>query len=225
MSGMMELMTRREPLCGELLEHVHEDGPLGLMVHHPLVIEMVVDKEHGALLNRRLALKKQAVDKAAETNDWSRFVFLHERPYRIDALYTALARAHSKSEKMWELVGEVWIDQEYVYDHLDAWVDIWSTDVEHRPACMDARERRELETIPEELTVWRGTGYEDSISGLAWTTDRAKAEWFAYRWQQRPILVEGRVAKRDVFAYFLRRGEHEVVAENVRVVDVKHERG
>jgi hypothetical protein len=62
---------------------------------------------------------------------------------------------------------------------------------------------------------------------MSWSTDKTKAEWFAYRFSsmdgRTPFLVEGQVQKTDILAYFTGRGESEVVALPEAVEDIKLE--
>ena len=60
--------------------------------------------------------------------------------------------------------------------------------------------------------------------GWSWTTEKAKAEWFARRFaaldRVKPKVITGIVAKNDVIAYFGRRKEAEVVCRPKAVRDV-----
>ena len=76
------------------------------------------------------------------------------------------------------------------------------------------------------IEVWRGQPFGASV-GMSWTTDRAQAEWFASRWEQRDIpavLLNTIVLPHAILALDNDREEHEVVVdplmlEGVREID------
>jgi hypothetical protein len=87
--------------------------------NHPLVQQLpgLVDPEHAAILNHRYREKRQYVEKAIADRDWSTFIFLNERPYRIGAF---MEIAHELSNKeYWPLVSEMWSDSENIWQNLE----------------------------------------------------------------------------------------------------------
>jgi len=89
-----------------------------------------------------------------------------------------------------------------------------------------------FEELPDEITVYRGwseTNVKAGMTkrmGLAWTTDRKIAEWFAKRWKHTDAkLAIGKVRKSDVYMYTNERNEREVVinprkVKNKKVINV-----
>jgi len=95
--------------------------------------------------------------------------------------------------------------------------------IEGRRACMSKEEIRFLDTLPEQIEIWRGTSHKRSLAGLAWTLDREKAVWFAQRFcseSRAPLLAKGIVEKRDVLAYFEKRDEREILSMNASIISV-----
>lgn len=86
---------------------------------------------------------------------------------------------------------------------------------------MNEKERSCLAEMPNLIRVWRGMMFKKSVTGLAWTFDAERAEWFADRallgGRKKSFIASGLVAKADVYAIFLGRGESEVVTERVNV--------
>ena len=122
--------------------------------------------------SRRLS----AVDTARNEKNWSRFIFLHERPFRAEALESIDG---IPPKQFWPLVGEVWIDTESVRNDLEIWCTIWSRTDPDRVLAMTAEERAQLAELPSKLTVWRGVSHKDAVESLAWTLDRKIAVFFA----------------------------------------------
>jgi hypothetical protein len=88
---------------------VHDDGPFGPQLHHPLLIELFFDPCRAALINHRYRLKSKAVEEKLRDRRWASYVFMHERPYRLDALLRCATLGFAGAE-YWKLVGEVWAE-------------------------------------------------------------------------------------------------------------------
>jgi hypothetical protein len=80
-----ELSEKAERLDPELEEYLVDEGPRGLCLRHPLVQQFDVSAERAALWNKIYKDKMHAVEQAIENGDWHGYVFLHERPWRLDA--------------------------------------------------------------------------------------------------------------------------------------------
>ena len=74
--------------------------------------------------------------------------------------------------------------------------------------------------LPETFTIYRGVTPGRNPDGMSWTRECDKAEWFSNRFGEGYIL-EGTANKNDVFAFFSRRGEEEVVIEAGKVKNKK----
>ena len=85
---------------------------------------------------------------------------------------------------------------------------------------MSAYERRYLASLPNRLTIFRGS-QSMQVQGWSWTLDEKKALWFAKRLERLgfgiPRVTTGRAKKSDVIAYFSRRKEKEIVIDPSRV--------
>src|SRR5206468_336994 len=175
-----------EPLDPEFAEWM-EDGPFGPAIKHPLVYDFT--PQIGGLPNRQLRYKKKALARATEEKDWHTVVFLHERPWRADALINIV---HEHGEEIadadyWKLVGSVWIDSENIWQNTLEWDALLGSERGDREAIMAADDEDEApdlamyRALPETVTVYRGATDGLNEEGLSWTTDRAKAVWFAKR--------------------------------------------
>jgi hypothetical protein len=167
-------------------------------------------------LNEQYSYKRKALIVAASQKDWHTYVFLHERPYRLDALIHISETYSLSNKKFWELVGSVWTDSENIYQNVKEWQEVWATGRPNHQAAMTKDERLALAALPDELTIYRGAREDLNEDGLSWTTDRARAEWFAKRFNREgdAVVLEARVTKHDVLAYFTGRNESEVVTSD-----------
>lgn len=200
-----EAMKRmqEEALDSELQLWV-EPGPLGNFLNHPLVQDMMVDAMPG-LANMRLRDKRKRLNAAVARDDWNSYVFLHERPYRFQALEEALSEYDIQEPD--KLATSVWIDSENIHQNYDGWNEVLST----HGLAMEPEEQAVLDALPEAVTIYRGCTKEGE-NGYSWTLDKTKAEWFAKRFSRSGAqLLEAQVSKDSIVAYLGRRGESEIV--------------
>jgi hypothetical protein len=209
---------REEPLDPELGPYVHDDGPFGPMLQHPLVYEIVLPPNRCSHVNAIYRQKREAVDRAQADGDWNAFVWLHERPHRCEAFLSIADRLPDKD--YWAFAGAVWQDSENIWQNLKEWRSILRSQRPAREHFMSEEDRIALAEMADRLTVYRGID-RASYRGLSWTLDKSIAEFFAMRFNgpsQR--IVEGTVSKSRVIAYLSDRGEQEIVAlpQHVRPV-------
>lgn len=212
--------SQKVALNPDLAKHIVQ-GPMGNMLHHPLVISVMYSPIENARLNMYYEQKRATIEEAIQQKNWPTFVFAHERPYRIDAINQALCLGLADdSVTYWQLVGIAWTDSENIHQNIDDWIDLLLADVPNREEIMDDEEHIALSALPETITVYRGVHCMEAAYGLSWTTDLAKAEWFAKRYKNKiPMVFSGNVCKSNVIAHFLGRNEKEIVVHPEDVND------
>jgi hypothetical protein len=214
-ANIIELMQSDEPLHPDLVEHVIPTE-FGSVVHHPLVIEIA---PHPGLVNARYVAKTQQVRSARRRKDWRSFVWLHERPYRLNAFVDIHRRLDD--DAYWSLLADIWIDSENIWQNTAEWILLLEAD--RAGSMMSPEEAEALESMPDPVTVYRGAIADRNEEGLSWTVDRERAEWFATRMASDgdvAVVLEGRVDRDLVAAYLTGRGEDEVVVFDWAFVDV-----
>jgi hypothetical protein len=215
--NFVELFSKQEELHPDLAARLRDDT-FGKCLHHPLMIEVIYNPVMNALINKSYLMKKEYVETKLNECDYHAYVFLHERPYRLEA-FQRIADCLLAPELYWDVVASIWTDSENIFEHYNDWRRIWSPDsvalVSHRRRVMDEEELAALEALPAIIPVYRGVRSTKYKKGMSWTTDLEKAEWFAKRFPQkgrRPVVVEGWIHRSEVLAHFLGRGENEIVA-------------
>ena len=194
-------MTALNP---ELAAYLEPMAGFGLMLRHPLVYAVpyfgVPENER---LNQLLEFRKQDLKKAIEKRDHHRFVFAHERPYRL----AALRELHGEisTAELNPLILQVYVDSENARDNYDDWFELLEPLTGTDPW-------QTLHELPDgeggEFTIYRG----GPVMGFSWTLDLEKAKWFANRWDANGELWTATVVKDNVIGYYDGRGETEVVA-------------
>src|SRR5262249_37328900 len=123
----------------------------------------------------------------------------------------------------WKLLGALYTQSEGTYKNRGLWLTLFGREeygfghemlALRHDHLMTASERKTLSKLPDRFTVYRGYTH-GRRTGIAWTIDRAKAEWFANRFaclDTKPgVVITGECRKKDVIAYFDRRAESEIV--------------
>lgn len=222
-------------LKAEMVGELHDDlkpylmpGPLGLMLKHPLVNDILVIPGMHGQSNRLYERRQQILAETRKRRQWLRYVFTHERPWRATALEQLVDDGSVGLTKQaeWHLASVVWTDSENVEEFDGFWSSIWSHD--NARMAMNATERKAFEALPEMVPVWHGLEREDGRTlGFSWTTSEKVGRWFASRFamyrKRGSYLAKGLVPKSKVRAYLLGRNEFEIIAfpEDVEQVVIK----
>ena len=228
----LKKLMEPEDLHPDLVPYLKVSTSLGQMIHHPLIIEIMYHESRNRMINLQYKHKTDRLEQARRERDWTTYVFLHERPYRFDAfceIHDAAgfwANDPINDREFWKLVSSIWIDSENIHQHLVEWIGIWSSDREFRETVMDEDDIEAFTKLPESFPIWRGAGHRRVAEGLSWTTDKAKATWFAHRFassrrHDAAFLAQGVVHRGDVLAYFIGRNESEIVVLPDKVQSVR----
>ena len=212
MSDLSDLMTREETLHDDLLDYLR-NGPLGTMIHHPLMISLTYMENHCGLVNMQYSHKKAALQQAVADGNYMRAIGLHERPYRVNAMMEYIDDHDFENHPdYWEAVSFVWTDSENIFQNQKLWERIWKSDAPNRNKVMTPEDRDTFALhLRDSFTVYRGVQIGGTDLGMSWTLSTEKAGWFANRWKQNGYILETEVSKSDVLAFFDTRGEKEIV--------------
>ena len=210
----MEADRMMKQLMGEMTEELIpqlqpylEEGILGKQIRHPLVYQVPLWSNGSA--NRMYLQKDSEVKRALKEKAWNRFIFLHERPYRLQAFLEI--QDQLTDTQYWRLLADSWIDTENAWQNRGKWRKLFDSKRPHSHYLMDETEDNAMNTLPEMVTIYRGSSANNE-KGLSWTLSKDKAEFFAQRFaQKRGKVYEQEVRKDQILALFLGRGESEVI--------------
>ena len=203
------LAEANEPLHPDLVPYFESDGALGAQVRHPLVYQVPLWSNGSA--NAYYLQKKKDLEIALAEKNFNRVVYLHERPYRLQA-FTQISH-HLSDTKYWSILSGIWTDTENQWQNLEQWKELLSANRSSRHYLMDESEVQLLNSLPELVTIYRGCVKGLNENGLSWTLDKAKAEFFANRFSKEGIILEREIPKSDIIAVLTGRGESEVICE------------
>jgi hypothetical protein len=190
------------------------------MIRHPLVYAVPFFDTPSEVdrLNKYLASKKEVCEKALGKHEYDRFVFLHERAYRIDAFQEV--QENLSDQQYWPLLQEIWTDCENIFQNHIQWWEMLSSPRKRKAMFTPCADRGVLKKLPDELKIYRGTTAIERHGhylGFSWTLDKDKARWFATRLNKpldgTPMVASAIVAKKYICGYIDARGEQEIVVE------------
>lgn len=203
----MESKTYEE-LHPELAQYLEPMEHFGQMLRHPLVYAVpYCGPMENEMLNRRFEALKLALKEAQEKGDHGRYVLLHERPYRLNALMELYGEI--PTAELLPLILNVYVDSENARENPDEWTQL----LESLTGTDPWSSVHELPDSP--FTIYRG-GEANSFS---WTIDLETAKWFANRWKQSLPVWQATVTKADIIGYYDGRNEKEVI---VNPDDIAH---
>jgi hypothetical protein len=211
-----------EPLHPHLRPYLYDDEYFGSMLKHPLVFSLIHTPAHNKSVNLQYEQKQKMTKEAVARYDWNTYVFLHERPYRVDAFMEVENRL--TNSEYWSLFSSIWMDSENIRENPREWEMLLNSNRTFRECMMDEEEQQALAELPDVIDIYQGhTDIRDD--GWSWTTDRAKAEWFAGRFSSlegaEAFLTIAKVNKADVYAYLLSRGEREIIANPATITMIE----
>lgn len=204
-----EIFKTKEELLPELKRYSYKDDRIGFVIKHPLVFSIMHHEMMNAMMNESFRVKTKACEEALQKKDFAKYVFLHERPFRFEA-FSAVASS-MKDKEYWELLSEVWIDSENLWQNLPQWKKLLKSTRKGREHFMSAEERKFLKELPEVVTIYRGYQTGKNKGGLSYTWDEAKAKWFSTRLSKTGEVHVRTVKREKIFAYLDGRNESEII--------------
>lgn len=190
--------TNLDNLHEDLKPWVEQSETLGPVLRHPLVVQIFPMWKQA---NQMYEIRTSQVNDAIAAGEWEKYVWLHERPFRLTMLQSLWDRKMIPLEKLREIFPSVWSDAEPAEEK--DWESLFKA---VRP-CTDA------DKFPEgELTLYRGSTADDVIqNALAWSLSRDTAVWFARRFSpDEPALWTAKADAKDAYAYITARNEDEI---------------
>ena len=208
-ADFMALMQRQEPLCDELLAYYSNDGRFP-KVQHPLVYSVPHSNHMNAMLNFQYKIRQEEMLQKLGEEDWEGYVFIHEKPFRLNA-FLIIADSIQSDGRYWELLGEIWGNSENIWQNFREWRGCLNSKRLNQHLFMSTEDLETFRSLPKELTVYRGYGCEANMRGMSYTLSLEKAMWFAQRFGAKGGVLKKQIKKEDAFAYMNSRGEQEII--------------
>ena len=121
----------------------------------------------------------------------------------------------------WRTLADVYTGSDNLYHLKEEVKETFLEDRSHREFLMTEKELKIYNSLPENITIYRGMTVEELESGdfnVSWTLSKKCAEFFAFKYG-RNFSTEGipkvvhqlEVLKVEILAYFHERNEQEVI--------------
>lgn len=200
------------------------DSNLPIKNNNPIMENVVVINKNGDLLNliegdeyeidRAIDFYKRRLQEA----DINHLFIMVKKPYQLE-VFDMVSPFLDKVDFN-TLLSDIYKNIEFPN---------WDNDIEKlkghlesidKELFMDEKNKRFYESLPEQVTVYRGVYSEESLyDALSWTTEFETAQWFANRFGNDGIVLKGEILKEDIYCCYL--SEHEVVLnpEKVNIIE------
>lgn len=198
-----------EELHPELRIHlIYNNGIPGIL--HPLIYSVFHTPEQNSLINLLYENKKKDISLSLVEKNWDRFIFLHERPYRVNAFLEIEKRL--SDEEYWGLLSRISVDSENIWQNKRTWGKLLSSGRNKSEKFMSKDEIEVFSYLPDELTVYRGYVVGKNPVGWSYTLKKEKANWFASRFSKKNGKVKTIMVKKiNILAIKIGRNEEEIV--------------
>jgi hypothetical protein len=171
-------------------------------IHCPEIVSIYCGGDfEDNLYNQQYEYKKRRRAELLAANDFEGYVFLTERPYRLNALLDIIGDNKCNAERLANLIMQVWADSESPSTNIKIWRKIFS-DMKN---CRVFQESKN--SLPERFKVWRG----GTAKGISWTTDEKVAHWFAKRLNKNDAVHCREITRDNAVCYVGDRGEKEII--------------
>src|SRR6516165_1291994 len=142
------------PLHPELAEYVVRADPDKTLkwdvLKHPLVFGVPYISNMNFLYNQQYETKIKAVRECVSQENWSQYIFLHERPYRFDAFDAVVSYNKIDGPMYWDLLSHIWSDSENLWQVGYKRIrKILSRHPKYRDHFMDERDKILLRFLPD----------------------------------------------------------------------------
>lgn len=212
MPNLPDLLSKKEELNPDLRSYITNNGRLGIQtLNHPLVQSIFYTPALNALHNEQYKQKREALNVARQEGDWAKYVFLHEKPYRIEAFCKIMD--DMSDSQYWELLGDIWVNSENIWQYEQVIQNLILSERPQKDYFMDEDEKEFLNNLPDQVAIYRGHQSKNR-KGWSWTLSYTHAQWFADRFDVKKAgVVRSVIPKEKVIAVLTRRKEFEVIVD------------
>lgn len=179
-----------------------------------------------AMLAKSAEAQNRVQQEALDAGDYERYLRVHDHYERFGAFLEIEPELWGR--EYWRVLAFVWTHTDVIYPDLARWRELFAdSERPGREHLMAERERARLTALPDVVRVYRGFGNPGGENGIAWTTSRDRALFFARFAHGVRMLGSGvrpsglwvasaDVPRERIVAVFDDRGEDEVI-----ILDVK----
>lgn len=209
MESISEIFNRQENLVEELQPYLQNIGSFKAL-RHPLVYSVPHSEHMNAFVNEQYSQKVLQINECVDSENYTKYVFLHERPYRLHAFLNI--SLYLTDKQYWTLLRDIWVDSENIWQNKQSWKNLLLSPRKNKSEFMNKEERKYLKSLPSNITVFRG--YDEKKGdpeGFSYSLNPDIAKKFASRFSKNPVIKTRDLKKSEIFAYLQTRNEEEII--------------
>ena len=167
--------------------------------------------------------KTQIEKQIDEAQNVYHVYYLLNDSYRL-MFFNDVSKFLSKQEFS-DILGDIWVISEYANQDANVTKKQMLKHFKNadKSILMTESEQETFAELDDIVVVYRGvsTKNKNNIKALSWTTSFGKAKWFAERWGDKGTVYSATIGKENIFAYFDRKNEDEVVLDYNALQNIK----
>ena len=213
MESFGDLLNKKEELCEELKKHLENNGKFDL-IRHPFIYSVPHFEGQNALLNKQLEVKSKYAKELLEKKEFFSFVFLHEKPHRMNAFIEVKDKLNDKD--YWSIALSVWTNSENIWQNKKEWKKLLTDKQRYstKHLFMSDEDRDMFNQLPKNVLVYRGYHQGLNEIGYSYTLDQEIANRFTKGHKKIGKVLSRVVSKDKIFAYTNERNEQEIILIN-----------
>lgn len=181
-----------------------------------LLIFDLIDIEENYFEQMKIAhiiqTRKSYIEKALKMKDFSKILFLMEKPYRLE-VYKRIFEAIPNEDK-YKIFIDLYVNAEYGFNNISK---IFLNEI------LKYKPKIDLSDLDDEIVIYRGEGLKSTKkeNALSWTTDIKVAKFFANRFNSNGKIYKGKVKKENIIDFLRDRSESEILVQYKYIYDVR----
>ena len=185
------------------------------VISHPFInfpITVIKDNKFVNLLdNKERDEWFRYLSDIINTSDLLHIYMMVNKPYKLTWL--KFCRPYMSEKEFAEYLADAWTIMENPNQDINVDIStlIYWFGKYPKEHLMTKEDKHHLESLPEDIVLYRGVGKMSNPYGLSYTSSLKKAKWFQKRFDNNGFLIALKVKKNDVLAYFSTRGESEFI--------------
>lgn len=201
---------------------------ISFMVTHPFFDSrhIVIDSEIVDIVEYpdKFQKCKAEIQKQIESRKLD-YIFARMLP-KYHLAYLKFAKQYMSKKEFEQRLAMAWITSENPNQDVNVSIGklIQWFKASDRNNLMSNGELEYYNSLPDIVNVYRGVAVgRAERQGLSWTCNYETAKWFANRFNRgdkKGYIIKGQISKEDIFAYFNRRNEDEIVCNSRKIINL-----
>lgn len=154
-----------------------------------------------------------------ETNVY-KLILLLNKPYRL--FFLSLIQEELDEETFANLLKKCYTETEFPNHDANVSVEELRDMFEkcNKDFLMENDEKATLESLADEITIYRGFYSNKYYNALSWTFEKKTACFFAKRFSEKGSIYQATIKKEDIYAYFNCRNEQEIIVDYDKLYNI-----